>query len=123
MKQFKTKQFDQTVLEKKKVDSSLKFRYKYVSARNKGRSLVNDRRKTSYDRFKFFTADHSPSKSFGKAYNVSLFYKNMYILSQNSLCLPMFNSCRKGISSKTMVKKITFIPISFTDSTGTQYTT
>ena len=73
-----------------------------VSGQNKGWSLANDQTKTSRDWFSFFTADHSHSESFVKAYNVSLFYKIKYILSQNSHYMSTFNTCWKENFSKTM---------------------
>ena len=60
------------------------------------------RRKTLYDRFKFFTANYSQFAFFDKTCNVSLFYKDIFILRQNSHCLSMFNSYWKEILSKSM---------------------
>ena len=51
-----------------------------------------------------------------------LFYKNMYILRIQLHCLSSVQSLLKYISSKIVLKTKTIIPISFEDSTKTQYT-
>ena len=87
----------------------LTFNWNLISAinirgRNKGWPPVNDQLKTPDHRLEFFTANYLHSESFDKAYNFSLLYWNMYILSQNSQYLSMFNSWKK-YSVKLCVKK------------------
>ena len=71
------------------------------SARNEGQSLVNDWRKSLQEWFKFFTADHSHSQSFDKAWQCfSVLWKHVYFKS--GFTQSIFNSYCKEVLSKTL---------------------